>query len=82
MTDEAISPLRRRMMRINQSLHHLVIRANTRFVMQVPRHVRDGVQTVQIVRLCSLRPKDSMVVQVARRDVTLITPGESMMWQA
>jgi hypothetical protein len=34
MTDEAISPLRRRMMRINQSLHHLVIRANTRLVMQ------------------------------------------------
>ena len=31
-----------------------------------------GGQTAQIVRLCSLRPKDSMVVQVAWRDVTLI----------
>jgi hypothetical protein len=27
------------------------------------------------VRLCSLRPKDSMVVQVAWRDVTLISSG-------
>ena len=34
-----------------------------------------GGQTVQTVRLCSLRPKDSMVVQVAWRDVTLISSG-------
>ena len=35
-----------------------------------------GGQTVQTVRLCSLRPKDSMVVQVAWRDVTLVISGQ------
>jgi len=37
--------------------------------------IRDGVQTVQPVRLGSLRSKDSMVVQVAWRDVMLIVSG-------